>query len=132
MSENGGYPETTVAEGKMMIDHDYPSIFRQAHLFSSPHPCAACFIHVPPGDFTRKEQLCEMLEEDPDFEASVLLDSLCMFVFILGVSERENHTRLVFIGILMIYDDKTWDFGVQYFQANQFLFGKLEHYPLVI
>eukprot|EP00435_Cladocopium_sp_Y103_P012173 s3038_g3.t1 len=29
----------------------------------------ACFIHVPPGDFTRKEQLCQMLEEDPDFEA---------------------------------------------------------------
>ncbi|CAK9006932.1 NADP-dependent glyceraldehyde-3-phosphate dehydrogenase [Durusdinium trenchii] len=29
----------------------------------------ACFIHVPPGDFTKKEQLCKLLEEDPDFEA---------------------------------------------------------------
>ena len=28
-----------------------------------------CFIHVPPGDYTRKEQLCQLLEEDPDFEA---------------------------------------------------------------
>ena len=43
---------------------------------SPPAACAACFIHVPPGDFTRKEQLCEMLEEDPDFEASVLLGTL--------------------------------------------------------
>lgn len=27
------------------------------------------FIHVPPGDYTKKEDLCQLLEEDPDFEA---------------------------------------------------------------
>ncbi|CAJ1426273.1 unnamed protein product, partial [Effrenium voratum] len=30
---------------------------------------SGCFIHVPCGDFSRKEQLCKMLQEDPDFEA---------------------------------------------------------------
>jgi hypothetical protein len=47
--------------------------FQTADPSPDPAACAACFIHVPPGDFTRKEQLCEMLEEDPDFEASVVV-----------------------------------------------------------
>eukprot|EP00933_Yihiella_yeosuensis_P067045 TRINITY_DN71650_c0_g1_i1.p1 TRINITY_DN71650_c0_g1~~TRINITY_DN71650_c0_g1_i1.p1 ORF type:complete len:203 (+),score=49.46 TRINITY_DN71650_c0_g1_i1:59-667(+) len=29
----------------------------------------ARFIHVPPGDFLKKEDLCKLLEEDLDFEA---------------------------------------------------------------
>lgn len=28
-----------------------------------------CFVHIPPGDFSRKEQLCKLLQEDADFEA---------------------------------------------------------------